>query len=357
MHIHGVADAFAAAFGEVIFEDRRQYRRLFTKIHCVSGKHAGGVHHPRVAADARHGFLDAFERRQRHIELFANLRVLAGDQAGELGRAGTDCWQRDRTPDRQAVHQHHPAFAEHFLATDEVVQWNEHVLAGVRAVHERGAQWQVATSDFHTGGIGRDQRQTDTEIFLFTEQVIRVVGFECQTEQGGDWAEGDVALFPVQTQADDFFTLPLAFANDPGVGHRARVGTGQRSGEGEARDIVATGQARQVVIALFVSAVMQQQFGRAEGVRDHHGRGEVAAASGEFHCHLRVGIGREAFAAEFLGNDQGEEAVFLDVRPGLGRQIHRLADLPVADHRAEFFGRAIDEGLFFFAQLHLGIGE
>ena len=108
---------------------------------------------------------------------------------------------------------------------------------------------------------------------------------------------------------------------------------------------------------MFVGAVMQQQFGRAEGVGHHHGGGEVAAAGREFHRHLRVGVGGKALAAEFFGNDQGEEAVFLDVAPGFWRQVHRLADLPVSDHRAEFFGGAVDKGLFLFAQLHFRVGQ
>jgi hypothetical protein len=47
----------------------------------------------------------------------------------------------------------------------------------------------------------------------------------------------------------------------------------------------------------------------------------------------------------------------LDVLPGFGRQVHGLADLPVADHGAEFFGGAVDKCLFFFGQLGLGVGQ
>ncbi|MCY1427878.1 hypothetical protein D9M71_437440 [compost metagenome] len=149
----------------------------------------------------------------------------------------------------------------------------------------------------------------------------------------------------------------MAFADDPGIGHGAGVGAGQRAGEGEAGDLVAAGQAWQVMIALFVGAVMQQQFGRAQGVGHHHGRGEVTATGCKLHRHLRVGVGREALAAVFPGNDQGEETVALDVLPGVWRQVQVLADLPVADHGAEFFGGAIDERLFFFREFGLGVAE
>ncbi|MND86464.1 hypothetical protein D3C80_784300 [compost metagenome] len=105
------------------------------------------------------------------------------------------------------------------------------------------------------------------------------------------------------------------------------------------------------MLALLVGAVVQQQFGRAEGVGHHHGGRQVGAAGGQFHRHLGVGQGGETLAAVFLGDDEGEEAVPLDVFPGLGRQVQLLADLPVADHGAEFFGGAVEEGLFLLRQL------
>ncbi len=187
--------------------------------------------------------------------------------------------------------------------------------------------------------------------------MLRVVSLESQAEQGGDRAKGDVALFPGQAQADDFLALPLTFADNPGVGHRARIGTCQWTRQREAGDIFATCQTWQVMVALFVGAVMQQQFCRAEGVGHHHGGGQVAAAGGQFHGHLRVGVGREALATEFFRNDQGKEPVLFHVRPGFRRQVHGLTYFPVADHRAEFFGRPVDKGLFFFGELDFWIGQ
>ncbi|CAH0269650.1 hypothetical protein SRABI70_03448 [Pseudomonas sp. Bi70] len=158
VHVHGVGDAFAAALGEVVLEDRRQHRRLLAQVHRVGGEDARAVHQPGIAADTRQGFLNAFEGRQRHIELFTYLAVLAGDQAGELGGAGAHRRQGNRTAYRQAVHQHHPALAQVLGAADQVVQRDEHILAGVGAVHEGGAQRYVATADVHAGGVGGNQR-------------------------------------------------------------------------------------------------------------------------------------------------------------------------------------------------------
>ncbi len=291
VHVHGVLDALAATLGEVVLEDRRQHRRLLAQVHGLGGQQPCAVHQPGIAADACQRLLDTFEGSQGNIELFAYVGVLASDQARVLGSAGTHCGQGDGAADRQAVHQHHPALAEHGLATDEEIQRHEYVLAAVGAVHERGAQWQVAFADFDAGRVGRDQRQADTQFFLLAQQVVRVVGLERQAQQGGDGPEGDIALFPVQAQADDLFAVPLPLADHPGVRHGASIGAGQRASEGEAGDFIATRQAWQVVVALFVSAVMQQQFGRAERVGHHHGGGQVAAAGGQFHRHLGVCVG------------------------------------------------------------------
>ncbi|MNP36033.1 hypothetical protein D3C76_1293900 [compost metagenome] len=158
MDVHGVADAVAAALGEVVLEDRRQHRGFFPKVHGLGRQQTGAVHQPGVATDACQRLLDAFEGRQRHIELLADVGVLAGDQAGVLGNAGAHGGQGNRAAYRQAVHQHHPAFAEHGLATNEEAQRHEHVLAAVGAVHEGGAQRQVALADLDAGGVGGDQR-------------------------------------------------------------------------------------------------------------------------------------------------------------------------------------------------------
>ncbi|MCY1510491.1 hypothetical protein D9M68_448700 [compost metagenome] len=212
----------------------------------------------------------------------------------------------------------------------------------------------MTPADLHAGGVGGNQREADAEVFFVAQQVFRVVGLEGEAEQRGHRAEGDVALLPGQAQADDFLALPLAPADDAYIRHGAGVRPGQRTGQGEAGDVLAARQARQVTLALQVGAVVQQQFGRAQGVGHHHGGSEVATAGRQLHRHLGMGIGGEALAAIFLRDDQGEEAVLPDVCPGPGWQVQLLADLPVTDHGAELLGRAVEERLFFFRQLRAG---
>ena len=215
----------------------------------------------------------------------------------------------------------------------------------------------MATAYFYARRIGGDQGQADAQLLFFAQQVVGVVCLEGKAQKGRNRAEGDVAFFPVQAQANDFFALPLPFADHPSVWHGARIRACQWASKGKTGDVIATGQARQVVVTLLVGAVMQQQFRRAEGVRHHDRRRQVAAAGGEFHRNLRVGIGRKPFAAECLRNNQCKKTMLFDVCPRFGRQVHVLPNLPVADHCAQLFGRAVDKSLLFFGQLNLGVGQ
>ncbi|MNE69120.1 hypothetical protein D3C80_1648240 [compost metagenome] len=86
-------DTFAATLGQVVLENGRQHRRFLAQVHGLGRQQAGAVHQPGVAADAGQRFLDTFEGGQWHVELFANVRVLAGHQAGVLGRACAYGWQ------------------------------------------------------------------------------------------------------------------------------------------------------------------------------------------------------------------------------------------------------------------------
>ena len=106
-----------------------------------------------------------------------------------------------------------------------------------------------------------------------------------------------------------------------------------------------------------LAQVVQQQFSGAQGIGHHYGGSQIATTGGQFHGDLGMGVGREPFTAVGFGDDQGEEAMLLDVRPGLRWQVHGLADFPVADHCAQLFGGAVNKCLFFFGQPGLGVGQ
>ncbi len=76
-----------------------------------------------------------------------------------------------------------------------------------------------------SGEIGRYQRGCDAVFVLVADQVIRVIQLERQTEDGGHGCQRDIALVPVQTNADGLFAVPRTFADRAVVDQRGGIGT------------------------------------------------------------------------------------------------------------------------------------
>ena len=178
--------------------------------------------------------------------------------------------------------------------------------------------------------------------------MFRVTQFEGQTQHGGDGGQGDVALVPGEAHTEHLFAFPLALADDAEIGDGTGVRTRFRAGQGEAGDLFADCQTGQVVVFLGLSAIVLQQFARAERVGHADGGGEHGAGASQFLQHTGLGIGRELEAAIFLLDDHGEELVVLQVLPYLGGEIGALVGhFPVVHHAAHFLDRTIHKGLLF----------
>src|SRR5690606_10550990 len=143
----------------------------------------------------------------------------------------------------------------------------------------------------HAGGVGRDQRQTDTQLLLAAEQTLGVIHLEGETEQRGDRPQGDVTLLPGHPQPEYLLTLPLTTADDAAVGHGAGVRSSLRRGEGKAGYFLTGGQTGQIVLFLFIGAVLHEQLGRSQRIGYHDRGADIAAATGQLHRDLRVGVG------------------------------------------------------------------
>ncbi len=85
-------------------------------------------------------------------------------------------------PRRERAHQHFPALTDAFLSADDVIHRNENVLAPVRSVLEHLHRGQMAMADGHARQIGRDQRHRDAEVFLRSDQMIRIARLEGEAE-------------------------------------------------------------------------------------------------------------------------------------------------------------------------------
>jgi hypothetical protein len=112
------------------------------------------------------------------------------------------------------------------VATDDAVHRREHAAADDRAIHERHAHRIVALADFDAVEIVRNQRTGNAEVFLVAEQVIGILDAKRQADQGRDRRQGDVALLPVQAQAEHLLAVDDAFLDDAGRLRRRGVGSG-----------------------------------------------------------------------------------------------------------------------------------
>ncbi len=214
----------------------------------------------------------------------------------------------------------------------------------------------MATADFHSRCISRYKCQSDAEIDLLAQQLIRVVQLEGEPEQGCHRAEGDVTLFPVEPDAKHvFLAFEFAAADHAPIGNAGGIRTGFGTGERKTRHLLASRQARQKVVFLRVGAVTQQQFRRPQRIGHHHRDAGRDTARGGLHHHRRVRERGELETAVLLRNDHAEEAFVLEKLPHLGRQIApHMRDVPVVEHATEFLDRAIDKCLLLGRQLRLG---
>jgi hypothetical protein len=112
----------------------------------------------------------------------------------------------------------------------------------------------MPAADLDAGQIGRHQRHGDADILAVTDEVLGIVELEGKPDDGRDRRERDVALVPIEPDAEHLAALPDAAADDAGVDHRGGVGARFRAGQPEAGNLVSGGEARQPVILLRLGA-------------------------------------------------------------------------------------------------------
>ena len=355
--IHRILGDVLGHGGDVIFGDRGGHGRFFAQIDRVRCKPAHGFAGIGLAADPCEGFLNALERADGDIELTAHDRIGAGQaRVGDriAGRAGR---QRDGTADRQALHEHPPALADHVRAADDGVERHEHVGTPGRAVLERRAGGEMPAPAMHAGGVGGNQCTGHPEFGLAAEQSVRVVHLEGEPEHGRYRRERDIAFLPGEFHAQDLFAVPFALADDAPVGNRARVGARMGAGQAETGDFVAHRESRQVVVFLRFGAVVHQQFGRPQRVGhcDDRPDGAAGRTATDLGQHAGMRIRREFQPAIALGDDHAPETVFLDELPGLGRKIGVFVrDLPFVAQVQQLLDRAVEKRLFFCGKFGRG---
>ena len=352
--VHAVEHEAAQELGLLELHHRRDHGGLVAGIDGAAGVDPGGLHQVGEAGDAGERLLDPLEAADGRAELPAHGRVGAGDAGHPLGAAHGLRRQRDRPPRRERLHQHLPPPARAGRAADHGVERHHHVVALGGAVGEGDAQRIVAPADLDAGGRGGYEDAGDPHVLPMPKEVLRIAQPDGEAQQGGDRGEGDVALPPTQPQGEP--AVPGA-EDDPFGGERGGVGAGLGLGEGEAGDLLAAGEAGEVEAALLPGAVGQEELGRADRIGDeHHGR-ERQRSRGELAEDAAARQGREAEAAEFLGDGEAEEALALEKGPDLGGELPPPVELPGVHHAADLLDRAVEERALALGQARIGLGE
>jgi len=90
----------------------------------------------------------------------------------------------------------------------------------------------------------------DAEVLLVSEQMVRVVEPESESEQGRNGAQRDVRFSQVTRMPSTSRPSHVPLHTMPEIGIAAAIGTGVRVGQAEAGNFETFRQARQVVALL-----------------------------------------------------------------------------------------------------------
>ncbi|MNK40856.1 hypothetical protein D3C87_595100 [compost metagenome] len=351
MHVHGVVDRAAHALGCVILHDARHDGGLHVLVQRGARQAPGGLHQIGVARQAGQFFLHALEFADGNAELVPHAGIHAGRVRAHHRGGGRQRGQRNAAPRRQRAHQHLPALPGALGTSDQGVQRHEHVAPLVGPVLKDLHGRQMTPADLHAGRLGGHQRHGDADIPWLAQNAFRIRHLERQAQHGGHGPQRDVALVPVQPDADQLTAIDHLPAHDAGVHHGCRIRPGLGAGQSETRHLAAVRQPGQPVIALGGRAELHQQFARPQRVRDHDGDARRDRIRGNAAHHLGMGIGGKSQPAIAARDDHAEKALRLEKGPDVRRQVPPVpGDVPFVQHAAQLRHRAIDEALLVRSQ-------
>ena len=164
-----------------------------------------------------------------------------------------------------------------------------------------------------------------SDVVGIANQAVRIVQPESQTNHGRYRRQGDIALFEIELDAQGFACRSTGLCR-PRRSRQSRWRSEPAvvAGQAEAGNLPAVGQAWQIVLFLFLGAVVKAS--------NSAGPSELGTAttepivelrSGHFLQHGTMGYGREAEATKVFRNDHAEKTVFLEVFPGLVPTVRR----------------------------------
>jgi len=97
----------------------------------------------------------------------------------------------------------------------------------------------MPVADFDSRHITGDQRTGNTDILFATQKPFGIEKPEGEADDGGHRGERDIALVPIEADAENLLALIGAAADDAGAAGRGRVAAGVGLGQGEAGNLFA----------------------------------------------------------------------------------------------------------------------
>ena len=243
--------------------------------------------------------------------------------------------------------------ARHLRAADDRVERHEHVVAARRAVLERNVDREVAPADLDAGQVRRDQRGRDAVVVDVADQVLGVIELEREAEHGRDRRERDVALVPVEPDADDLAALVRALRRRRRC-RRARSRRSRRaatSARSTASRRRSRGAAASAASARRCRSAAAARRGRASSAR-RSSTTAVALRDDIFVSTIEHASGEKPSPPYSFGMIIAKNFCSLRNCQTFGGMSSELVrDLPVVEHPAELFGRAVEERLLLGREL------
>ena len=122
----------------------------------------------------------------------------------------------------------------------------------------------MATADLYAWRVRWNERGRNSVILRITDEVIRVVQLEREPEDSRYWCQRDVTLVPVEAYSGNGLAFPATFADDTVVDKRCSIRPSLRRSQRKARNFCTRGEAGEVVLLLFVGAIVQEKFSRPQ---------------------------------------------------------------------------------------------
>ena len=303
-----------------------------------------------ASAAAKLTFLNTAKLSNGDAELLPDSGV--GADAARDGPGGTNgaSGQTHAAALGQALHEHVPAKAASFLATQNGRHGDPDLLSLDGAVHEGRVEGHVAGSHPQSLVVALQEGDSEALPALALEQAVGVAEVEAQTDDAGDGGQGDVALL----EGGDDAQLAVALGDDAvGFDEAGGVGTGVRAGEAEAGDESAVGQAGEEVLLLLLRAVPGEELAGSQTVGHGDGGVGVEALGGQLLQDGGDGVGGEAEAAPLLGDLHPEELLGAHVVPCVLGEVAVDGHVVVVEEGAEGLDLVVHVGLLLGRQLGL----